>query len=468
MSGTVEDDWAALALACRDSLVSFAETMHGSYQAARVHELLARKLEDCFARRIRRLCISLPPRHGKTLLASVMFPAWALTQKPGLQVISAGYSAELSESFSQATRAVLSSPNYQALFPPILNPNVSRSRNWQTLSGGTYFATGVGGGGLGRGADILLLDDTVKNREEADSPTQRARVWDWFTSTAMTRLSPEGVAIIIQSRWHEDDLIGRLSHPDSVRQLQEAGLQSEAFELLTLDAICESPDGDPLGRKQGEALWPERWPAAKLEGVKIRSGRRDWQSLYQQRPAPPGANAELVAKIRTIDPNDVPELLRRGRGWDLAVGASASGDYSCGALGGFDQAGAFYLVHMDRGRRPWPEQKPRIVRLAEADGGSKIGIETVSAWAVAAEEVRTLLAGKVRVESYVPKGSKEARAQPWLSMIDAGRFFVVRGSWNHDFLEELEQFPTGAHDDQVDAVTVLWELTRRHCDLVLA
>jgi predicted phage terminase large subunit-like protein len=454
---------------CLDSLAMFAETFGSNYRAARFHRLLARKLEDCFRRKIRRLCISCPPRAGKSALTSILFPAWCLTKQPDLQIIQASYASDLSEGFSQHTKAVLTSDRYRQLFPPMINPNVSRVKYWQTLAGGSYFATGVGGGAVGRGANIFICDDATKNRDEANSPTHRDRVWSWFASTAMTRLSPDGVMIVIGTRWHEDDLIGRLISPERVRQFRDEGLSAEAFEVISLEAICENPMTDPLRRKMGEALWPEQWGVQRLAATKLSIGPSEWASQYQQRPAPAGGNLVDYRKIKLIDREAVPADLKLVRAWDLALSTSTQADYSCGARGGMDKAGNFYLVHMNRGKRQWPEQKRLIVQCAEAESiGGVIGIETVSAWKIAMEELKAALAGHVIVKPYTPDKDKVGRANPWLAKVDGGMFYLVRGIWNQDFLDELEQFPNGAHDDQIDAVTILWAMSQRQQVLVMA
>lgn len=454
---------------CLDSLTMFAEAFGRNYQAADFHHLLARKLEDCFRRKVRRLCISCPPRSGKSALTSIFFPAWCLTKKPDMQIIQASYASELSEGFSQVTKAVLTSDAYRQIFPPIINPNVNRQKYWQTLSGGSYYATGVGGGAVGRGANLFIVDDATKSREEANSPTHRNRVWDWFTSTAMTRLSPDGVMIVIGTRWHQDDLIGRLTSPDRISEFKDAGLEAEAFEILALEAICEHPESDLLKRKFGEALWPERWSVRDLQGFKLQLGPSEFAAQYQQRPAPEGGNLVDTSNINLIDRNKLPEGLRLVRGWDLALSTSTQSDYSCGALGATDKDGNFYLVHMHRGKLLWPAQKQVIVNLALSESaGGVVGIETTAAWKIAYEELRTAFAGQVTVKGYTPDKDKVGRASPWFAKIHGGMFYMVRGPWNSDFVDELAQFPNGAHDDQIDAVTVLWEMVRKRQVLCFA
>ncbi len=444
--------------ACLHSLATFAETMLPNYKAAAFHRHLARQLDAVLRGACPRLCVSVPPRMGKSLTASVIFAAWALTKNPRLNIILASHAAELAEGFSLATRQILSSEAYLSLFPPILSVNLERSRNWQTLAGGSYFATGVGGGGLGRGADILILDDLVKNRDDAESVAEREKTWGWLTSTALTRLSPSGVVIVIGSRWHEDDVIGRLTS-DS--------FEGPKFTYFKLQALCESPETDPLRRKAGESIWPERWTVEKLAETRATIGRRDFASHYQQAPSPIGGNLVDVSKIRVIDLAAVPPDMTMCRAWDLSLGLTSNGDFSAGARGGLTKDGNFVLMDINRGQRKWTEQREVIIAKARLEGGP-VGVETVAAWEVAAAELRTALSGVTTVKSIKVSTSKEARATGWVSMAESGKFFMVQGSWNSAFLRELEQFPNGRHDDQVDAVSLLWEMVRKRTPFMFA
>jgi predicted phage terminase large subunit-like protein len=477
---------AAVRMAAESSLVTFAEAMNPAYKAAEVHKLIASKLEDCFAKKIKRICISMPPRTGKSELCSILFPAWALTKNPKLEIITASYSSELSEAFSQKCKGVLTSREYLQLFPEIIHPDANRQRSWGTLAGGRFFSTGVGGGCTGLGADLLLIDDAVKSRAEADSESMRELLWGWFVSTAMTRLSPDGVAIVIGTRWNRDDLIGRLTSPDYQRELEDLGCGDSKWEILNLEAVCENPETDPLHRKAGAALWPEKWPIPLLLLAKASLGSREFSALYQGQPTAAGGNACDVSKLQYVEAADVPKDLRTVRAWDLALGTAMHHDWSVGAKVGVDhKTGLTWVLNIHRGRRRWPEQKALILALAEAEQnplipGSdipgapqaqpevwKIAVESVAAFSVCYEELKTALLGKVKVEGVTPSDSKEIRAQPFLNQIDAGKVFLVRGAWNADFISELEGFPAGAHDDQIDAAAAAYTLASKKPDRLL-
>ena len=460
---------ALVRAACTQSLVTFGEAFYPGWQAGRFHRLLADKLEDCLRRKIKRLIVSVPAQHGKSRLASVIFPAWAMTKHPTLRIFQAGHTGELSKGFSREARSLVQSDRYNQLFPDLINPRVNREGFWQTRLGGYYYATSVGGG-TGVAADILIIDDPLKDRAEAESETQRKRVWEWFTSTAMTRLAPDGIVIVVHTRWHEDDLAGRLQSPAFVNPLREAGFNEMNFEVLSLEAICESPDTDLLGRAYGDPLWPEVRPLPWLMAQKLTIGSFDWNSIYQQRPNPPGGKIANLSLIKYITPDKVPPGLEIVRGWDLAVSKTNLSDYSAGARGCLDRDGNFYLIHMDRARRLWPDQKAALFKYIEIESiGKRVGIEAVGAWEVAATDIREHYKGKVIVQSYTPTSDKLVRALPWIAKIDGGKFFIVTGgTWAQDFLDELKQFPNGSHDDQIDAVTVLWEMLGGKHRMVLA
>jgi len=456
MSNTKDiTDNDALRLVCRDSLAGFAETMFEGYKAAPVHELIAQKVEQCFERKIRALIVVAPPRHGKSQICSVAFPAWALTRNPKLQIIQAAYSEGLAGKFAQDTKAVLRSAKYAQLFPQVIDTSLDRQNEFRTLQGGSYLAVGIGSGTTGRGCDVLICDDLLKDRKEADSMTIRNGVWDWLTSTALTRLSPNGVVVITMTRWAPDDPVGRF-----IAQSKKGD-----FELLNLPAYAE--ENDALDRPIGEPLWPERWPRELLERKRGQLLRRDWESLYMGHATPPGGALVDVSRIRYIDAGQLPTDIKLERAWDLAVGTSVNHDYSVGARGGCDVDKNFYLVDVNRGRRSWAAQKPLIAALARSEKG-RIGVEAVSAFQIAAEELRAELAGEAAVKPMKVHTSKEIRMTGWASLIESGKFFIVRGPWTEAFVNELADFPGSPHDDQVDAVSLLYELTRKRQQLLVA
>jgi predicted phage terminase large subunit-like protein len=434
-----------------------------------VHQYLCAVLELVEQRVIKRVCVSCPPRTGKSLTTTVLFPAWALSRNPKLEIIQGGYSSDLSAEFSVVTKALLNSERYKYLMGDMIAKNQNRQEDWKTFAQGHYFATSVGGGAVGRGADILLVDDVFKDRADARSASRRKAVWEWFTSAALTRLSPDGVALVIGTRWHKDDLIGRLTSPEYRETMREAGLPEEQWFEINIEAICENPDTDVLRRQFGESHWPERWDTRKLKAIEKRIGLGEYSAQYQGKPRPDGASECDVSKVRKIDRSDMPEGLRLFRAWDLALGEKEANDWSCGAYGAMDDNGNMYLVHMDRKKRRWLDQKEAILSYANRESvGSRIAVEGVAAWKVAIEELQKASEGKFSVRSYNPTKDKVVRATPWMALIDSGKFFIVKAGWNEAFMQELEDFPTGSHDDQIDAVSILYYMCKSKGTLLVA
>ena len=262
------------------SLLEFTQRTYARYEIHPHHRAIAEKLEAIERGEITRLLLSVPPRHGKTELASIRFPAWYLGRHPGANFIATSYGASLAFKISRRVRNLVASPLYQRLFPELhIAGDASAVAYWAlaTPQGqeGSYLAAGVGGGVTGSGCDVLLVDDPVKDAKEALSKTVRDATWDWFTSTAYTR-QDAGIAaiIVIQTRWHEDDLTGRL--------LQEMEEGNERWEVVRLPALADADD--PLGRAPGEALWPARFPVKRLGIIRSTIKPAWFEAQYQQTP----------------------------------------------------------------------------------------------------------------------------------------------------------------------------------------
>ena len=237
-------------------------------------ERIIEKLEAVERGDILRLMIFLPPRHGKSLVSSTNFPAWYLGRHPDHHVIFASYGQGLSDDFGRSVRNLLADPLHQAIFQDCrLSDDSMAAHRFSTTQGGAYFAVGRGGPITGRGAHLLIIDDPLKDYEEACSETIRRSLHEWFRSVAYTRLMPGGRIVLIQTRWHEDDLAGRL-----LRE-QKGG---ERWEVLSMPAIAETDDAF---RKEGEPLWPEKYSLPRLEQIRAAIGSGAWASLYQQRPS---------------------------------------------------------------------------------------------------------------------------------------------------------------------------------------
>lgn len=297
----------------RSTLTTFKRLVYRPYQHAPHLEVLDRALEqvELYVRTggqegIGRLIIEMPPRHGKTLTVSRLFPAWFLGNNPHCRVMLVSYGATLAYRNSRVARNLIRSERYQSVFPGISLSNDSAAVDTWELDGyeGGSDALGITGGATGKGAHVLIIDDPIKNRAEAESPTYRQNIWDAYTNDLYTRLEPGGAVIIMMTRWHRNDLIGRLDEGTD-----EDDEDAEEWTRIRMPAIAEDAD-DPLGRKPGEALWPWRYPVKRLKRIAKAVGRYAWTALYQQRPQPREGG---VFQWNDIDDNRVksfPDLVR--------------------------------------------------------------------------------------------------------------------------------------------------------------
>ena len=288
--------------------------------------------------------------------------------------------------------------------------------------------------------NCLIIDDAIKNAEEAYSDTIRNKIWDWWLSTAYSRLEPGGIAIVLHTRWHEDDLIGRL-----IREMESGG---EQWEVINFPAIAEGHD--VLGRAPGEALWPERYGVADLERIKNTVGPYWWSSLYQQRPAPLEGGMFKREWFKVVEGH--PKLTKKCRFWDLAA-TDSGGDWTVGALIGLDEEGDYIILDVVRGQWEPHKRDAVILQTAASDGKDTLirAEQEPGAAGVAQIDALTRKLQGYRFKGERASGDKVVRADAAASQSGIGRVKILRGEWNRAFLDELAMFPNGKHDDQVDA-----------------
>jgi predicted phage terminase large subunit-like protein len=366
-------------------------------------------------------------------MTTVRYAVWRLTQDPTQRIIIGAYNATLACKFSRKARRIAQSR---------LNLSTDRTavEDWETLEGGGVRAVGVGGGITGQGGDLIIIDDPVKSREEAESAVYREKCWEWYTDDLYTRLEPNGAIIIIMTRWHEDDLVGRILKSDKAGD----------WTVINLPAIAE--EGDPLGREVGEALCPERYDRAALDDIRATQGEYSFNALYQGRPSAREGSFFKVGQFHFIDASEVPPLKMAVRSWDKAA-TENDGDFTAGVKIGRDAEWRFYVVDVVRGQWETHTRDTRIRNTAEMDGikvrvrGSQ---DPGSAGVSDAQAFRRLLAG-FTVNTERETGDKQTRADPFSAQINGGNVWIVRGVWNSAFIEEYRAFPSGTNDDQVDA-----------------
>ena len=396
---------------------------------------IAKKLQDVLDGKCKRLMIFMPPRHGKSELVSRYFPACAIRQKPECRVILTSYEASFAEHWGEQARDAWMTAGALTASSTALVKN--RGNWWSTPEGGYMTTAGVGGPITGKGMDIGIIDDPVKNAEEAYSETRREAIWNWYQSTFLTRLEPHGAVVLMMTRWHDDDLAGRL--------LKKEGAD---WDVVRLPAIAE--DGDPIGREVGAPLWPQRFGLDELKPYMAMSPRW-WASLYQQRPLVGEGSIAKREWFPIIEA--MPEGAKaQARAWDLAATAKKGADFLCGCKV-VRAGGLFIIADMSRSQFDPSGVLQRIQTIAAQDGrGVHVGIEQEpgASGKMTVAHIGQLLAGH-RVQALHPGGDKVFRAMPMLDQAKMGNIKLLRGAWNDAFLQEIDAFGTGSgHDDQGD------------------
>lgn len=407
-------------------------------------ELLAGVLEKVASGEIKRLIISLPPRHSKSEMISRLFTAYYLRKNPHHFVGINCYSAELAYTLSRASRE-----NFIKTGGTVKN-DVSAVKHWETPEGGGMWAAGVGGPITGKGFHLGIIDDPIKNAEEAASDTIREKQKEWYSSTFYTRGEPDSAIIVIQTRWHEDDLTGWLLS-------EESGEEPEKWHIVCLPAIYEEPQDFPASctverdfrTASGEALCPERYPEPKLKKLKARIGEYFFDALFQQRPTSKKGSFFDVSKFEIVDA--APVDAERARGWDKAA-TPGDGDFTEGVRIAKAQDGIYYVEDNVGDQWDTATRDREIRQTAELDGYDvrQIAEQEPGASGVSdAENFVKLLSG-FRVSTERVSTNKQLRADAFSSQVNAGNVRLVRGDWNKKYIDQLRKFPKGKHDDKVD------------------
>lgn len=357
-------------------------------------------------------------------------------------MILCSYEADFAASWGRKARSVLEEYG-PAVFGVTVSTESHAANRWGLQKHtGEMITAGVGGPITGRGAGLLLIDDPVKNAEEANSVTFRDRAWEWYMSTAYTRLEPGGKVVLVMTRWHADDLVGRI--------LGQTEIAGEHWEVIRLVAIAES---DELGRGAGEALWPERYPLEVLEKTRTTIGPYYWAALYQQRPAAREGNFFKRQWFAIVEA--APVEARRVRYWDKAATAGG-GARTAGIMIAYAD-GIAYVEDVVKGQWSSGERNKLMLQVAQLDAARHAN--TVHIWTEqepgsggkeSAEATIMMLAG-YPVHKEPVTGSKEVRAEPFAAQCEAGNVRLVKGAWNYDYLEEICAFPNSTFKDQVDA-----------------
>lgn len=480
--------WRELA---RRRLQPYGEYIYPWWKPAPVHSLICDELEEVYrfiesggSEGTGGLIIEIPPQHGKTTIVSRIFPSWLLGRRPDSRVILTAYVADLAQDNSRAVRQIVEGERFPAVFgersrvvePVALSEDSASKASWELAAPhrGGVVAVGVGGGATGKPADLIVIDDPFKNREQAESPLERKKVLQWFTSSILSRTRKGTAIVIIHTRWHREDLIGEML------KAQVTDVKARQWRVISLPALpleieeyapnfdeqrkgmlegLYRPVADPLLRSPGcpQPLWEAEFPMGTLGQIRATleaAGEvTDWYALYQQQPRPSegvffgSKNFPIVERA--------PEGLRWVRYVDLALSERRTADWNATVAEAMDADGVVYLRDMLR-VQGWTEFRHRLksLMLTPEEQGVVWGIEDVAFQALAFQELMRDpdLAG-VAIRKVKPIGDKVERARALQTRATAGKLRMVRGPWNQPFILEALDFPNGRHDDQIDTAS---------------
>lgn len=432
----------------------FIKEVKPEYKFYRFHAELIKQLQRVIDGDCKRLIIQTSPRHGKSEIASRLLPAAYLLAHPNRYVGLSSYSAELAEGFSGNAR------EYYKSAGGLLDPAKQGVNEWKTQGGGGLWAAGVGGSITGRSGHLLVIDDPIKGREEAESPRLMEKLWDWYTSTLYTRLEPKvGAIVVIQTRWSETDLIGRLLEQEM--NVSEKG--RENWTIIDWPAISEDADSRPplpshceivpdWREEPGDALVPQRYDIDELERIREAIGSRDFAALYQQRPAPVSGNLFNPAWWQEYGAEDpLPNFDRIMLSVDCTFTDASNSDYVVGMVVG--QAGnRYYVLDMSREKVDIVGTINMISRMYNRHRLSGTIIELAASGYAAYQLMSKRVPGLI---GFKPEKSKVARAMGIIPIVEAGNVFLPKSAaWMDSFMNEMNLFPGSKNDDIVDALTM--------------
>lgn len=409
----------------RNSLGAYSLMFFKAMQFSWHHKKIIKALKRVESGECKRLLISAPPRHSKSILVNEFFPAWAMGKKPERQIICATYGQSLSLEFGRRVKSQMTSSEYRQIFPECQVMHDSKAaERISTTARGVYHATSIGGAVTGKGADIFIIDDPVKDRQEAESEVIRENIWNWYLSVARTRLQPNGAIIIIQTRWHEMDLTGRIL-------LEDAG--KDRWEHIHLKAISDD----------GKALWPEWMPIETLQEIKEDIKSYEWNALYQGEPAPLEGNHLKVKHLRYYE--RCPHIPRLIQVIDSAIKEGKENDYTVIlTLGVFENK--IFCVDLWRDKVAYPKLKQMVREKYQQFYPTKIVIEDKASGQQLIQE----LSEELPIKSVPGIDDPIQRIGILSDYVELGRIYLPKDeAYTEDIKAEFRAYPNGAHDDIV-------------------
>ena len=481
-----------------DSFLGFVKLIKPEFELADFQKELVKALDKLekgtLAQKdktpVRNLLITMPPRHAKSTFSTILFPAYYIAKNPSRYIVSCSYNAQLAQDFGRQVRDIASQTEIGQAFPDFKMASDSRAQDvWRSDTGGAYFGVGIGGTTTGRPANLLIVDDPVKAREDAESATQRNKVWDFYTAALSTRLQPDANGqlpsqIIILTRWHPNDLAGRLMqtqdwqegmwmHLDYPAIKTTGGLKVSRIDLPPDHPKYIKPGSGELSKMSPSkrfvkeevehALWPERFPLSELKR-RERLNPRDFASLYQQKPYIEGGNlikSEWWRYYPTdLNPNTFQSLIIAA---DTAFKKSEQADYSVAIVAGITADGDIYIVNVERGKWDYPELRHRLITLNSlwrGRGLRALYIEDKASGQSIIQDLRR--ESGIAVVPYKVVHDKVSRVNGITPIIQGGRVFLPEAAhWLDTFIQECVAFPSAQHDDQVDALTIALDVLSR-------
>jgi len=430
----------------RDSFMAFVKKVWPNFIEGSHHKRMAKAFERVASGECKRLIINMPPRHTKSEFASYLLPAWFLGNFPHKKIIQSSNTGELAVGFGRKVRNLVDQDVYTEIFPGVgLQQDSKAAGRWNTNKGGDYFAIGVGGTVTGKGADILIIDDPHSEQEAAmaaSNPDIYDKVFEWYTSGPRQRLQPGGSIVIVMTRWAARDLTGQV--------LKSAAQRSgEEWEVIEFPAIL--PSGNPL--------WPEFWPLEELEALREELPNSKWQAQYQQNPI--GNESAIVKRDwwKWWEKDDPPVCDYVLQSWDTAFEKNNRADYSAGTTWGIfnceedNFAPNIILLNTYKKRVEFPELKRDVLREYNEYEPDSLIVEKKASGAPLIYDLRAM---GIPVQEYTPgKGQdKIARLNSVSDIIASGKVWIPQTRWAEELVDEVAAFPSGEHDDLVDATTL--------------
>ena len=431
---------------CQEKFIKFVERVWPTFISGAHHKRMAEAFERVANGTCKRLIINMPPRHTKSEFASYLLPAWFLGKFPHKKVIQTSHTAELAVGFGRKVRNLVDSEVYNNIFPNLaLQADSKAAGRWNTSKGGDYFAIGVGGAVTGKGADVLIIDDPHSEQEAAmaaSNPEVYDKVYEWYTSGPRQRLQPGGAIVIVMTRWAARDLTGQVLKSAAQRT-------GEDWEVIEFPAIL--PSGNPL--------WPQFWSLAELEALREELPNAKWQAQYQQNPV--GNESAIVKRDwwKWWEKDSPPQCDYILQSWDTAFEKTQRADYSAGTTWGIfnceedNFAPNIILLNTYKKRVEFPELKRDVLREYNDYEPDSLIVEKKASGAPLIYDLRAM---GVPVQEYTPsKGQdKIARLNSVSDIIASGKVWVPQTRWAEELVDEVAAFPSGEHDDLVDATTL--------------